>query len=59
MKNQKISKDELAQVRSLTDFDLVMFLSEIHDHGWPIASLILPTIAVSSEMERSRQALHN
>jgi hypothetical protein len=33
--NQKISKEELAFIRTLNDFDLTMFISEVHDHGWP------------------------
>lgn len=32
--NQKITKKELNQIRSLPDFDLKMLISEIHDHGW-------------------------
>lgn len=53
MENQKITKKELDDIRSLTDFDLTMFLSEVHDHGWPLASLILPTIVLSSLRERA------
>ena len=33
--NIEITKLELDQIRKLPDFDLTMFLSEIHDHGWP------------------------
>ncbi len=44
MNNIEISAAELLQIRSLPDFDLIMFLSEIHDHGWPIARKILPLI---------------
>ena len=50
--NIEITADELGSVRSLTDFDLKMFLSEIHDHGWPMARNILPLIVASSVKER-------
>jgi len=36
-KNQKIKKKDLDFIRSLEDFDLIMLLSDIHDHGWPMA----------------------
>jgi hypothetical protein len=35
--NQKILDSELSKIRKLDDFDLVMLISEIHDHGWPMA----------------------
>ena len=34
MGNIDITKEELAFIRSLEDFDLTMLLSEINDHGW-------------------------
>ena len=46
--NQDISTAQLALIRSLDDFDLKMLLSEIHDHGWSVASLLLPVILLSS-----------
>jgi hypothetical protein len=42
--NIKITKEELSFIRSLKDFDLTMVLSEIHDHGWPMARKLLPDI---------------
>lgn len=36
--NQEVSKRDLDQIRGLEDFDLIMLISDIHDHGWPIAS---------------------
>jgi hypothetical protein len=42
--NQEITADELKFIRSLSDFDLTMFLSEIHDHGWPEARKLLAMI---------------
>ena len=32
--NQSVTKEELAQIRAFDDFDLIMLISEIHDHGW-------------------------
>ena len=36
--NQPITAEELARIRALDDFDLIMLLSEIHDYGWPVVS---------------------
>lgn len=35
MENIDVTKQELAALRALPDFDLTMVLSEIHEHGWP------------------------
>jgi len=35
--NQKVTEAEMAKIRRLDDFDLKMLISEIHDHGWPVA----------------------
>ena len=32
--NQKVSPRHIAKIRKLSDFDLTMLISEIHDHGW-------------------------
>ena len=32
--NQDVTKKELEAIRALSDFDLIMLISEIHDHGW-------------------------
>ncbi len=40
--NQRITADELRRIRALDDFDLKMFLSEIHDHGFQAARDLLP-----------------
>jgi hypothetical protein len=39
--NQKITPEQLAKIRRLKDFDLIMLISEIHDHGWPVAAATL------------------
>lgn len=36
-KNQQILDGELSKIRALDDFDLVMLISEVHDHGWTSA----------------------
>lgn len=43
--NIKITHDELKLIRSLSDFDLTMLLSEIEDHGWNQARALIPMIA--------------
>jgi len=42
--NIKVSRLELDFIRSLKDFDLTMFLSEINDHGWNQARELIPLI---------------
>lgn len=37
MSNQEVGKAELLKIRGLDDWDLIMLISEIHDHGWDIA----------------------
>lgn len=49
--DMEISPDELAEIRKLNDFDLTMLLSEIHDHGWPVASLLLLTIVAANKIK--------
>lgn len=49
--NQKISKAQLDQIRSLRDFDLTMLISDVHDHGWPIAARTLELIMECYEKE--------
>ena len=44
-----ITPAELAHVRSLDNFDLTLFLSELHDHGWPIARKLLTIIEETHE----------
>jgi hypothetical protein len=46
---QKITTDELAKIRNLEPFDLIMLISEIHDHGWPIARETLRLMPVRSK----------
>jgi ATP-dependent Clp protease ATP-binding subunit ClpA len=36
--NQRVTVEQLAKIRALEDFDLIRLISEIHDHGWDVAS---------------------
>lgn len=54
--NQKITRDELRQIRLLEDFDLTMLISEIHDHGWPQAKRLLPMIMHANQQQARRKA---
>lgn len=42
--NRKVTKAEMAKIRRLGDFDLIMLISEIHDHGWEVARKTLTMI---------------
>jgi len=42
--NITFAKGDLDFVRNLKDFDLTMLLSEINDHGWDKAKVLLPLI---------------
>ena len=35
---RKIKQEHLTALRTLDDFDLTMIISDIHDHGWPMAA---------------------
>ena len=37
----KRSRPDLQFIRALKDFDLIMLISEVHDHGWPMAKRTL------------------
>lgn len=50
--NIEITKDELLFIRSISDLDLTMFLSELHDFGWPQARLLLPMIKEAIEAHK-------
>ena len=32
--NVEITEQEMLAIRTMSDFDLTMLISEIHDHGW-------------------------
>jgi len=34
VENQPVTDQELLAIRTMSDFDLRMVISEIHDHGW-------------------------
>jgi hypothetical protein len=53
LKEIEVTKDELSMLRALPDFDLIMVLSDIHDHGWPVARTTL--VAATQAVEAARQ----
>lgn len=48
-KNIKIDADTLSFIRKLDDFDLVMLLSEVNEHGWDKAKELIPFIREAVE----------
>jgi len=42
--NIDMNKKDLDFIRSLNDFDLKMLLSEINEHGWGKAKVLIPLI---------------
>jgi hypothetical protein len=60
--NQKITPAEIEKIRSLDDFDLIMLISEVHDHGWPIArktlAMMEPLDAASNAATSTRRRSH-
>ena len=54
MKNQSLHQYDRDKIRSLDDFDLEMLISEIHDHGWPMAQrtlALMPHLAIKNEQK--------
>jgi hypothetical protein len=60
--NQRVTPKEIAKIRKLEDFDLIMLISEIHDHGWPMARATLclmpPDPDEAAYKKRQQQWLH-
>ena len=52
MSNQHITPEQLTKIRVLDDFDLIMLISEIHDHGWQVASRTLSMMSAWSDAPR-------
>ena len=50
--NIEITEQELKNLRSLADFDLTMILSDIHDHGWPLARKTLAAAVEAAAVRR-------
>lgn len=53
--NQVITTGELRAIRSLDDFDLIMLISEVHDHGWDIARNTLRVMPKAKEILQQHQ----
>ena len=52
--NIEISQTEMAAIRTLSDFDLTMLLSELHHHGWPAAKALLLLILQAEMAQAAR-----
>ena len=48
--NLEISKLQLKAIRALKDFDLIMLISEVHDHGWDVAEKTLAMMPKAKEI---------
>ena len=57
--NQDISKAELVKIRCLTDLDLTMLISEVHDHGWLVArrTLLMMPVRTPTPLTKAERAL--
>jgi hypothetical protein len=54
-KNQHISAEQIAKIRSLDDFDLVMLISEIHGYGWKVAARTLSMMPANDKKVASHE----
>jgi hypothetical protein len=43
-----ITPEQVQAIRRLDDFDLCMFLDELHDFGWPDALDLLPMMEAAA-----------
>jgi len=34
----QVAPEEIRKIRGLDDFDLTVFVSELHEHGWSVAA---------------------
>ena len=48
--NQNVSEKELEAIRALDDFDLIMLISEVNDHGWKMAQGTLRLMPKAKEI---------
>lgn len=51
--NLDISTEDLSFIRSLADFDLIMLISEVHDHGWEMAEKTLGMMKEAAKVDPS------
>lgn len=54
--NQKITPDEMTAIRTMSEFDLTMLISEIHDHGWPEGRKLIPMILEANQKREQKVA---
>ena len=55
-KNRRIAPRHLKKIRELADFDLIMLISDIHDHGWAAASRTLDLMPTREDRETEAEA---
>lgn len=55
--NIEATTEELAYIRSLPDFDLIMILSEINDHGWAIARKTLKEAVIAVHRRKNGDSI--
>jgi len=48
--NQEVTPQEIKAIRAITDFDIVMLISEIHEFGWPDARELLRMMPVATDI---------
>jgi hypothetical protein len=55
MKNVTMSNSELESIKKMCDFDLIMLVSEINDHGWEVARRLIPMIQEATASHGDRR----
>lgn len=58
--NQLVTTAQIKKIQSLDAFDLIMLVSEIHDHGWGVARHTLEKMPEGKRAELSpvKEATH-
>jgi hypothetical protein len=54
-RNRNVESDEIQKIRSLDDSDLIMLISEIHDHGWSAGRTTLWLMPPNPNEEKFRE----
>lgn len=49
IENLEVDSETLGLIRRLSDFDLSMLLSEVHDHGWYVAKKLIPMMVAADD----------
>jgi hypothetical protein len=56
---QEVTELECKAIRQLEDFDLTMFVSEIHDHGWALGRCLLRIIPKTKNLFSDIDEIHH